>query len=73
MDARKSARGLAFACFVHPLWEFGGRKYCTDHRTHYAIHGFGNSVWVGLKIHACYCRICENSEQHNISCNSTDG
>ena len=50
MDARKSAKRLAFAGFLHPLWEFGARKYITDHHTPYTIHGFGDSLLVG-KIH----------------------
>ena len=62
MDARKSAKFLAFAGFHNPLSEFGARKYFTDHDASYTIHGFGDSVVV-CKIHGCYCRICKNFVQ----------
>ena len=47
---------LAFAGFLHPLREFGARKYFTDHCTPNSKHGFGDSVLV-CKILDCYCRI----------------
>ena len=65
MDVHKSAKRLAFAGFVHPLWKFGARKYFADHHTPYAIHGSGDSVLV-CKIHNFYCRIRKNLEQHVI-------
>ena len=44
--ARKNAKRLAFAGFLHPRWKFGARKYFTGHHTPYTIHGFGDSFLV---------------------------
>lgn len=52
MDARESAKRLAFAGFFRPVWEFGVTKYFTDHHTPYTMHGFGHSVLV-CKIQDC--------------------
>ena len=61
-DARKSAKRLAFAGFLYPLWEFGARKYFTGHHTSYTIQGFGDSFLV-CTIHDRYCRVRKNFEQ----------
>ena len=63
MGACKSTKCLAFANFLHPLWEFGARKYFADHHTPYTTDDFGDSFLV-CKIHDCYCRIHKNFEQH---------
>ena len=73
MDARKSAifafaskaKRLAFPSFLHPLREFGAKKYFKDHHTPNTIHGFGDSVLV-CKMHDCYWNIRKNFEQHFI-------
>ena len=64
MDARESAKRLAFAGFFRPVWEFGVTKYFTDDHTPYTMHGFGHSVLV--------CRIHEYFEQHTIPSHSSD-
>ena len=71
MDAHKSAKGLAFAAFLHSVWEFGARKHFTDHHIAHTIHGFWDSV-LACKIHDCYCRIRKNFEQHVIPSHSSD-
>ena len=71
MDARESAKRLAFAGFFRPVWEFGVTKYFTDDHTPYTMHGFGHSVLV-CKIHGCDCRIHEYFEQHTIPSHSSD-
>ena len=71
MSACKSANHLAFAGFLHPLWEFAARKYFTDHDTPYTIDGFRDSILV-CKIHDCYCRIRTNFEQHVIPSHLSD-
>ena len=73
MDARKSAifafaskaKPLAFAGFLHPLREFGAKKYFTDHHTPNTRSGFGDSFLV-CKMHDCYCRIRKNVDQHSF-------
>ena len=71
MDARKSAKCLAFAGFLHPLWEFGASKYFTDHHKPYTKHGLEDSIPV-CKIHDCYCKISKNFEQHVSPSHSRD-
>ena len=61
MSACKSANDLAFAGFLHPLWEFAARKYFTDHDTPYTIDGFRDSILV-----------CKNFEQHVIPSHLSD-
>ena len=56
MGAHNSAKRLAFAGFLCPLWEFGAGKYFTDHHTPYTIHDLRDSILV-CQIHDCYCKI----------------